>query len=122
MKITSFTDLNAWREGHKVVLLIYKTTKNFPQDEKYALATQMKRSSVSITSNIAEGFSRKGKKEKAQFLYMALGSTTELHNQIIVAKDVGYIDEKRYNELLSNLQDVHKLINGLINSSYLRST
>ena len=76
--IRSFTDLNVWREGHKLVLTIYKQTLNFPKSESYALIDQMRRCVVSITSNIAEGFSRSGKKEKTQFYYMALGSLTEL--------------------------------------------
>lgn len=70
-KIRSFTDLEAWKEGHKLVLAVYKVTKKFPKEEKYALTDQMRRCAVSITSNIAEGFSRQGKKEKIQFYFTA---------------------------------------------------
>ena len=63
-KIKSFTDLNAWKEGHKLVLQVYKITSDFPQGEKFGLIDQMRRCAVSITSNISEGFSRKTKKEK----------------------------------------------------------
>ena len=73
-KIKSFTDLTAWKEGHKLVLLIYKLTKKFPKEESYGLTDQIRRCSVSITSNIAEGFSRKSQKEKLQFYHMSLGS------------------------------------------------
>src|SRR3989344_3330038 len=91
-KIRSFLDLEAWKEGHSLVLNIYKITKGFPKDEVFGLSSQMRRCSVSITSNIAEGFSRNSYKEKVQFYLTALGSTTELQNQLIVAKDVGYIN------------------------------
>jgi len=77
-KIQSFTQLNVWKEAHKLVLLIYKTTDNFPKKETYSLIDQMRRCAISITSNIAEGFSRQGKKEKLQFYYVSKGSLTEL--------------------------------------------
>jgi len=116
LKIKSFTDLITWQEGHKLVLLIYKTTDKFPQKEIYALTSQIRRAAISITSNIAEGFSRNSIKEKIQFYYMALGSVTELQNQLIIAKDVEYIDEKTFNEVLHLSVSVNKLINGLIKS------
>jgi len=77
-KIQSFTQLNVWKETHKLVLLIYKTTDNFPKKETYSLTDQMRRCAISITSNIAEGFSRQSKKEKLQFYYVSKGSLTEL--------------------------------------------
>ena len=93
-KITSFTDLAVWREGHKLVLAVYKLTRNFPEFEKFGLANQIQRAVISITSNIAEGFSRKNKKEKTQFFYTALGSLTEVQNQLLIARDLGYIKQK----------------------------
>lgn len=95
MKIQSFTDLTAWQRGHELVIAIYKITKVFPREELYSLVDQMRRCTVSITSNIAEGFSRKSYKEKIQFYSMALGSTTELQNQLLVARDVGYIKKEK---------------------------
>lgn len=115
-KIKSFTDLITWQEGHKIVLLIYGITDNFPQKEIYALTNQMRRAAVSITSNIAEGFSRYSKKEKIQFYYTALGSLTELQSQLIVTRDVNYINEQKFNEILGLSINVSKLINGLIKS------
>ena len=79
-KIRSFTDLNAWKEGHKLVILVYKTTKDFPKKETYSLVDQMRRAATSVTSNIAEGFGRQTYKEKAQFYYQAQGSLVELKN------------------------------------------
>lgn len=81
----------------------------------------MRRCVVSITSNIAEGFSRQGIKEKIQFYYMALGSLTELQNQLLVARDVGYLPKEKFNELAKQTVEVNKLINGLIKSIRLSS-
>ena len=115
-KIKSFTQLTTWQMGHTLVLEIYKITFKFPKQETYSLVDQMRRAVVSITSNIAEGFSRRTSKEKVQFYYMALGSLTELQNQILVAKDVGYINKESFKKLASRTTEVSKLINGLIKS------
>lgn len=116
-KIKSFTDLNAWKEGHNLVLIIYRITKAFPVDEKFGLIDQMRRCCVSITSNIAEGFSRRTKKEKAQFFYMALGSVTELQNQLLISRDLGYLKAEDFKETANKTVVVSKLINGLIKSA-----
>lgn len=117
MKITSFTDLNAWKEAHQLVLMIYKSANKFPSEEKFGLIDQMKRSSVSITSNIAEGFSRSSKKEKIKFYFIAKGSLTELQNQLMVAKDIKYISGDVFKKLAGQTVTVHKLLNGLIKSA-----
>lgn len=115
-KIQTFTDLIAWQKGHALVLMVYRVTLTFPRNEAFCLIDQMRRCAVSITSNIAEGFSRRGAKEKIQFYYMALGSTTELQNQLLIARDLGYLIQKQFNELASQTVEVHKLLNGLIKS------
>ncbi|MFH0863788.1 MAG: four helix bundle protein [Candidatus Gottesmanbacteria bacterium] len=115
-KITSFTDLIVWQEGHKLVLLIYQITRSFPQEEIYCLTNQMRRCAISITSNIAEGFSRQGLKEKIQFYYMALGSITELQNQLLLARDLRYIGNNQFQNLAGQTVVIHKLLNGLIKS------
>ena len=115
-KIKSFTDLIAWQKGHQLVIATYKVTDEFPNKETFALVNQMRRCAVSITSNIAEGFSRQGTKEKIQFYYMALGSTTELQNQLLVARDVGYLIKEKFDKLAQQTIEVNKLINGLIRS------
>ena len=89
-KIKTFTDLIAWQESHKLVLLIYEETKKFPKEEIFILTSQMRRAAISITSNIAEGFGRRSYKEKVQFYYLAQSSLTELKNQIITSKDIKY--------------------------------
>lgn len=116
-KIKNFTDLIAWKEGHNLVLSIYQLTTTFPHTEVFGLTSQMRRCAVSITSNVAEGFSRKSYKEKLQFYSMALGSTTELQNQLIIAKDVGYLTEDKFKNLFDQTIVVHKIVNGLIKSS-----
>ena len=113
-KIQSFTDLLVWQESHKLVLMIYQATKNFPKEELFGLTSQLRRAAVSITSNIAEGFSRQGYKEKLQFYYMALGSLTESQNQLLIAKDLNYLEQIEFNKIAKQTISVHKLLNGLI--------
>lgn len=117
--IQSFTDLIAWQKGHTVVLSIYKLIQNFPKYETYALSDQMRRCAISITSNIAEGFSRHSYKEKIQFYSIALGSTTELLNQLLVARDVGYISDNDFRLISVQINEIGKLINGLIKGANL---
>lgn len=116
-KIESFKDLNAWKEGHKLVLLLYKITQLFPKEESLALTNQLRRASVSITSNIAEGFSRQTYKDKTHFYTIALGSLTETQNQLIIACDLGYIDNTGFREIENQSIIVSKLLNGLIKKS-----
>jgi len=115
--IKSFTDLDAWKEGHKLVLMIYSITKDFPKEEMFGLVSQIRRCAVSITSNIAEGFSRWSYKEKSQFYSIALGSVTELQSQLLIARDVGCVANEKFNEIADQAIKVHKIINGLIKSS-----
>lgn len=113
-KIKSFTDLNAWKEGHKLVLTIYSITKLFPEDEKFGLISQMRRCAVSVTSNIAEGFSRSGNKEKTQFYRIAAGSITELQNQLVICRDLKILDNEKFKEIAQQTILVQKITNGLI--------
>lgn len=114
-KIQSFTDLIAWKEAHALVVEVYRITENFPQKETYSLIDQMRRSSASISSNIAEGFSRQSKKEKLQFYYTAKGSLTELQNHLLVARDVKYLVREIFDRVSVKTLIVSKLLNGLIN-------
>ena len=116
-KIRNFTDLYAWQEGHTLAKSIYETTKSFPADERFGLTNQIRRAAVSITSNIAEGFSRSSYKEKAQFYSMALGSLTEVQNQLLIARDIKYSSLNTIDSLLQQSELVSKLINGLIKKS-----
>jgi four helix bundle protein len=112
-KIRSFTDLIAWQEGHKLVLTIYKITKAFPKEELFGLVSQVRRCAVSITSNIAEGFSRRSEKDKINFYHISLGSLTELQNQLLIARDLKYITNADFEMSANQTVTVSKLINGL---------
>lgn len=116
-KIKSFTDLKAWQEAHQLVIIVYEITKDFPKEELFGLTNQMKRCSVSISSNIAEGFSRQSYKEKVQFYSMALGSLTELQNQILITKDIGFIMKDKFTKITEQTITVNKILNGLIKKS-----
>ena len=116
-KIKSFTDLNAWKEGHQLALMIYEMTKFFPREEIFGLVSQMRRCAVSITSNIAEGFSRQSYKEKVQFYSMSQGSVTELQNQLLIARDVHLTSREKFRIAALQSVKVHKITNGLIKSS-----
>ena len=115
--IKSFTDLEVWKEGHKLVILLYKETDSFPQKEIFALTNQMRRCAVSITSNIAEGFSRQSYKEKVQFYCIAQGSLTELQNQLLIARDVGFLSKEKFKSLAEQSVVVHRIMSGLIKKS-----
>lgn len=115
-KAKEFMDLVVWQKGHALVIFIYTLTKNFPENEKFGLTSQIQRASVSITSNIAEGFGRKGEKEKIQFYYMAHGSLTEVMNLSLVLKDIKLINDIEYQRFEDLLINTNKLLLGLIKS------
>ena len=116
-KIKEFTDLYVWQESHKLVLSIYQALNHFPPEENFALSNQMRRAAVSITSNIAEGFGRQTLKEKIQFYYQSQGSLSEIKNQLIIARDLGYLSSSSFNEIISQANLSHQLLQGLIKKS-----
>jgi len=116
-KIKSLTNLRTWRKGHKLVIAIYQITKKFPKEEIYSLINQIRRAAASVTANIAEGFGRQGCKEKIQFYYLAQGSLIELKDQILIAKDVGYLENKELEILVEKANTTHSLLQGLITKS-----
>jgi four helix bundle protein len=119
-KIKSFTELIAWQEGYKLVLEIYKLTSKFLPSEMFGLVFQLRRAAVSITSNVAEGFSRKSYKEKYQFYSISLGSLTEVQNQLLISKDIKYIDDEEFEKIAKLTVTINKITNGLIKSSKSR--
>ncbi|MFQ6609498.1 MAG: four helix bundle protein [Fidelibacterota bacterium] len=104
-------DLDVWKKSVELVVDIYKLTQSFPSEEKYGIVSQMRRAAVSIPSNISEGAARHGNKEFIQFLYVSLGSLTELDTQLEIAKRLGYNSKKN---ISTNLEDIRKMILGLI--------
>ena len=119
-EIKTFQDLDAWREAHVLVLQMYQETKTFPPDERFGLVSQMRRAVVSVTSNIAEGFSRLSYKEKVRFYYIAHSSLTDIQNQLIISRDVGFLSEESFTLTWAQSVHVHKILNGLIKASRLR--
>jgi four helix bundle protein len=116
-RIKKFTDLIAWQEAHQLVLKIYEITKDFPKTEAYGLTSQMRRSAVSVTSNIAEGFSRDSYADKAHFYVMAHGSLTELESHLILAKDLNYINAGFFETSLFQIELVYRITSGLIRAT-----
>ena len=104
----SFRDLLVWRKAHEFVLAVYAFTADFPKQETYGLSQQLRRAAVSIPANIAEGFRRRGKADKARFMNMAEGSLEECRYYLILAHDLGYGDT---DQLTALLEEVSKLLN-----------
>lgn len=118
--MNSFRELKVWQEAHNLTLKIYELTKDFPQEEKFRLISQLCSSSASIPANIAEGTGRKTLKEYVQFLYNACGSLEETKYHLILAKDLGYIPIEEYEILQSRYKETGKILNGLIASLKLK--
>ncbi len=116
MRIFSFEKLIAWQKGRELAILIYKTTKNFPKDEIFGLTSQMRRCSISIASNLAEGSGRSSVKDKARFSEIAYSSSLELLNQVILSHDFEYVDENQYIQIREKITEVNMLIDGLYKS------
>ena len=109
-------DLKVWQRSLEFVTLIYTMTKNYPQSEKFGLTNQIRRSAVSIPSNIAEGSARNHNKEFIQFLYIALSSASELDTQIRISRNLEFLNEQLSRSLLEELDSISKMIQGLIRS------
>ncbi|MFH1561004.1 MAG: four helix bundle protein [Patescibacteria group bacterium] len=116
-KIQDFYQLDTWKEGHKLALLIYKKTKEFPKEEKYGLISQLQRASSSITANIAEGFGRYHYPEKIRFYRLSRGSLKEVQNFVLLARDLEYLPASTAKEIWQLSKNCEKLINGLIRST-----
>lgn len=113
--VYTFEKLKVFKESHELTLKVYKITKGFPEDEKFGLISQLKRSSASISANIVEGNSRGHKKEFLQFLYLSKGSLEETKYHLLLAKDLNYISADDYKMIHVQAEEVGKLLTGLIN-------
>lgn len=114
-KIKNFKQLKIWQRGIDMVKTVYLLTKRFPREELYGLTSQMRRSSVSIPCNIAEGFKRYHPKEYRQFLHVTLGSMAELETQIIIANELNFLNGEKYMFVLDELNQLSKMITALKN-------
>ena len=102
-----FEDLVVWRKAHHFVLAVYKLTASFPKQETYGLSSQMRRAAVSVPANIAEGFRKRGKADKARFMNIAEGSLEESHYYLIPARDLGYAET---GSLVIALDEISRLL------------
>ena len=110
----SFTDLIVWQKAHEFVLEVYKVTRDYPMEERFALCSQFQRAAVSIPANIAEGYKKLSKADKLRFLNISQGSLEECRYYIILSSDLSYISVKTNNELTGTLEEVSKLLNSYI--------
>lgn len=113
-----FKRLKVWQVAYSLAIKIYEYTKNFPKTEQYGLVTQIRRSAISISANIAEGYDRRSRKEYIQFLSIARGSLSEVETYLLFSRDLGYITLEEYDILESLRREVGKLLRGLVNSLY----
>jgi four helix bundle protein len=110
--LQSHKDLNVWKKSMEFVQNIFRLTREFPQEEQYGLSAQMRRSAISIPSNIAEGAARNSAKEYKQFLYISLGSAAEIETQLEIAEGLGYISDGK--SFQTNIIEIRKMLVGLI--------
>jgi four helix bundle protein len=108
------TNLAAWKLSMALAKKLYSVTALFPQAEKYGVVSQIRRASVSVPSNIAEGTARKGSKETVQFLYISIGSISELETLLMLSNSLGFIDEPTLRDILEELEEISKCTFGLV--------
>ena len=109
-----FRKLAVWEKSHQVVLKIYRIAADFPTDEKYGLARQMQRAASSIPTNIAEGCGHKSDPEFARYLQLAAASASELEYQLLLAKDLGYLEEDKYRDITAAVEELKKMLASFI--------
>ena len=114
--LKNYKELKVWQRSYQLCLEIYGITKGFPKEEKYGLSSQIRRAAVSVPSNIAEGYGRKTTPEYIRFLYIAYGSNCELETQILLSKDLGYIEAGKIEFLQEGIEAVERMLKALIKS------
>lgn len=114
--LNNYKELKVWRKSYRLCLEIYKHTKEFPNEERYGLTSQLRRSAVSIPSNIAEGYGRKTTADYIRSLYIAYGSVCELETQIILSGDLNYVNEGNLSKIKDGISEVERMLKALIKS------
>jgi four helix bundle protein len=112
----NYRDLSVWNRAHTLALNIYRTTRGFPAEERYGLASQLRRAAVSVVSNIAEGGGRQSDGEQIRFLRIARGSIQELECQLLLSRDLEFISPDVWHSLDAEMQEISKMLHGLIRS------
>lgn len=115
-QIKTFNDILAWQKAHKLVLQVYQLTNCFPSCEKYALANQIRRAVISVASNIVEGFKRKSIKDSLHFYNISEASLEEVKYQLLIAKDLEYINKEEYTNIKDTFNEVGRTLHGWIKS------
>jgi four helix bundle protein len=105
-----FTQLKVWQKAHSFTVDLYKMTADFPPDEKFGLTNQMRRASVSIESNLAEGCGRNGDKEFSRFVDLAQGSAFEVRCQLFIARDLGYLSVDKFQLLIHKIDEISRMM------------
>lgn len=118
--IKHFRQLEAWQEAHKLVLMVYQGTREYPSDERFGLTSQMRRAAVSIAANVAEGFKRRGIQDKIRFYNTSEASLEELEYYFLLSKDLAYISPDSHADLMAQADSVGRLLNGFITSTERR--
>lgn len=111
----NYENLDVWKKGIALASFVYRLTREFPRDELYGLTSQIRRASVSISSNIAEGAGRGTKKDFLRFVMIALGSLNEVESQLHISRQLGYLKEHSFQEALRQTQDLGKMLGGFRN-------
>jgi four helix bundle protein len=117
----AFEKLDVWKLAKEFSIEMYKITKNFPPEERFGLVSQMNRAAVSVASNIAEGSARKGLKDKANFYQIAYSSFMEVTSQLLIAKELGFIQEDSHKDLRSRIHELSNKLNALYKSQFNNS-
>jgi four helix bundle protein len=102
-----------FKKAHEMAIKIYKITKDFPKEELYGMVSQLRRAAYSITMNLVEGGTRQGEKEFSQFINISLGSCEEMRYQLLLSKDLGYVDSEKYQKLDNEAEIVKKMLSKL---------
>ncbi len=119
--LNSYKDLKVWQKGYELCLKTYRLTKAFPAEEKYGLTSQIRRASVSIPSNVAEGYGRRTLPDYLRSLYIAYGSVCELETQLLMSGDLNYIESQKLKTILEDIGEVERMLKALIKSLEKRS-
>lgn len=112
-----FEKLDVWQKSKDFTVKIYRLTSNFPNTEKFGLVSQLRRASVSVSSNVAEGSSRVSGKDQARFYVMAYSSAVEIFNQLIISNELGFLNEEKYEELRDEIEHITSMLNRLHKST-----
>ena len=112
--LRSFKDLKVWQKSYNLCLRVYRISATFPKEERYGLTSQIRRSAVSIPSNIAEGYGRKTTADYVRMLYISYGSICELETQILIAGDLGFIEEGKLDTTKQDIAEIERMLKAMI--------